>query len=171
MPDDEQVIADGSAADFWVDTLALIDRYTVVQHAQAAAKKLGFKSVSKTSSAKRLEMYRALRDYAIARDAEEAGGRKKIDADAEQGELFDDAPINAAHLTSSRLSPGIGSGARLGGDMKRDTSNGITIKTEGMATVKCGHAEVLTRYEDYHDNASRRAPGYSPEKRGADAGQ
>ena len=32
--------------------------------------------------------------------------------------------------------------------MKRDTSNGITLKADGMATVKCGHAEVETRYED-----------------------
>jgi hypothetical protein len=55
--------------------------------------------------------------------------------------------------------------------MKKDTSNGITLKADGMATVKCGHAEVETRYEDINDNASRRASGHSPEKRSADAGQ
>ena len=87
LPDDEQVIADGAAIDFWADAIGLIDRYTVVQHAQAAAKKLGFKAVPK-SAAKRLEMYRALRDYAATRDAEEVEARdSKL---AEQGELFED---------------------------------------------------------------------------------
>ena len=87
LPDDEQVIADGAAIDFWTDAVGLIDRYTVAQHAQAAAKKLGFKAVPK-SAAKRLEMYRALRDYAATRDAEEVEARdSKL---AEQGELFED---------------------------------------------------------------------------------
>jgi hypothetical protein len=87
LPDDEVVIYEGAAIDFWTDTLALIDRYTVAQHAQAAAKKLGFKAVPK-SAAKRLEMYRALRDYAATRDAEEVEARdSKL---AEQGELFED---------------------------------------------------------------------------------
>ena len=87
LPDDEVVIYEGEAIDFWTDTLALIDRYTVAQHAQAAAKKLGFKAVPK-SAAKRLEMYRALRDYAATRDAEEVEARdSKL---AEQAELFED---------------------------------------------------------------------------------
>ena len=87
LPDDEQVIADGAAIDFWTDAVGLIDRYTVAQHAQAAAKKLGFKAVPK-SAAKRLEMYRALRDYAATRDAEEVEARdSKL---AGQGELFED---------------------------------------------------------------------------------
>ena len=87
LPDDEQVIADGAAIDFWTDAVGLIDRYTVVNHAQAAAKKLGFKAVPK-SAAKRLEMYRALRNYAATRDAEEVEARdSKL---AEQGELFED---------------------------------------------------------------------------------
>ena len=54
--------------------------------------------------------------------------------------------------------------------MKKDTSNGITLKADGMATIKCGAVTVTIRYEDYHDNASRRASGHSPEKRNADAG-
>ena len=87
LPDDEVVIYEGAAIDFWTDAVGLIDRYTVAQHAQAAAKKLGFKAVPK-SAAKRLEMYRALRDYAATRDAEEVEARdSKL---AGQGELFED---------------------------------------------------------------------------------
>ena len=78
LPDDELVIYEGSAANFWINVLALIDRYTVAQHAQAAAKKLGYKSVP-GAALDRLEMYRALKVEAARRDVEDA------DEDAEAG--------------------------------------------------------------------------------------
>lgn len=71
LPDDEQVIYEGAAGDFWVNVLALIDRYTHIKHAQAAAKKLGFTVVPGTGK-ERLAMYRALKVEAADRDAEEA---------------------------------------------------------------------------------------------------
>ena len=71
LPDDEQVIAEGKAVDFWVNVLALIDRYTHEKHAQAAAKKLGYTVVPSTAK-ERLEMYRALKAEAARRDLEDA---------------------------------------------------------------------------------------------------
>jgi hypothetical protein len=70
LPDDELVIYEGKASDFWANVLVLIDRYTVPQHAQNAAKQLGYTGVHKNAM-KRVEMYRALKQQAAERDAEE----------------------------------------------------------------------------------------------------
>ena len=40
--------------------------------------------------------------------------------------------------------------------MKKDTSNGITLKADGMATVKCGLVTVTIRYEDATKGKKRR---------------
>jgi len=79
LPDDEQVIIEGKGEDFWINVLALIDRYTVVHHAQAAAKKLGYTTVPGTSKA-RLKMYRALKAEATRRDAEDAEAKAEKEA-------------------------------------------------------------------------------------------
>jgi len=71
LPDDELVIYEGKAKDFWVNVLALIDRYTHVKHAHAAAKKLGYETVP-GKALERLEMYRHLKAEAAKRDTEEA---------------------------------------------------------------------------------------------------
>ena len=76
LPDDEQVIYEGEAGDFWANVLALIDRYTHIKHAQAAAKKLGYTSVP-GKAIDRLEMYRALKVEAAKRDIEEIEVEKK----------------------------------------------------------------------------------------------
>ena len=76
LPDDEQVIYEGEAGDFWANVLALIDRYTAVQHAHNAAKNLGYTAVPGTGQA-RLEMYRALKAEAAKRDIEEIEVEKK----------------------------------------------------------------------------------------------
>lgn len=71
LPDDEQVIAETPQADFLKVATALISRYPNVHALKSALKKIGYTTVSKDVTA-RLEMYRAIRDYAAQRDAEEA---------------------------------------------------------------------------------------------------
>lgn len=84
--DDELVIMETPAADFFDAVTALVDRYDNVFATQAAAKKLGFKAVPKDAKA-RLGMYQAIKAHAMKRDAEEAA--------AEQNELFPDAENGA----------------------------------------------------------------------------
>lgn len=72
MPDDEVVIAETRAADFFDAVTALVGRYENVFATQAAAKKLGFKVVPKDVNG-RLEMYRAIKAHAAERDAEDSG--------------------------------------------------------------------------------------------------
>lgn len=76
LTDDELVIFEAPLSEFWKATLALIDRYDNVPHAQNAAKKLGFKSTpgknTKEAKLARVEMYRQIRDHAKATDLEEA---------------------------------------------------------------------------------------------------
>ena len=80
LPDDEHVIADGQAIDFWVNVVALIDRYTVVQHAQAAAKKMGYEVVPGDATF-RVLMYRELKSRAAKRDAEDAETKAEKEAE------------------------------------------------------------------------------------------
>lgn len=88
MPDDEQVIFETDAAGFFDAATALIDRYDNVHALKNAAKKLGFTGVPKEAS-KRVEMYRAIRDHAAARDAEEAGAYTEDQHDHEDGHPLD----------------------------------------------------------------------------------
>jgi hypothetical protein len=83
LPEDEQIIAEGEAVNFWINVVALIDRYTVAQHAQAAAKQLGYKVVP-GKALERLEMYRALREQAAKRDYDELledAAKEAVEAD------------------------------------------------------------------------------------------
>ena len=72
MPGDETAIYDTPAKEFWGQVIHLIDRYSHVKAAQNAARKLGYGTVP-IDAMKRVEMYRAIRDHAAVRDAEEAG--------------------------------------------------------------------------------------------------
>ena len=72
MPGDETAIYGTPAKEFWGQVVHLIDRYSHVKAAQNAARKLGYGTVP-IDATKRVEMYRAIRDYAAERDAEEAG--------------------------------------------------------------------------------------------------
>ena len=69
LPDDEQVIFETPAREFFDAVTALIDRYQNVHAAKAAAKKIGFTAIPK-DAAGRLEMYRAIKAHAAERDAE-----------------------------------------------------------------------------------------------------
>lgn len=66
---DEEAIMGGDAAGFFDMVTALVDRYENVHATKAVAKKLGFTKVP-GDAASRLDMYRAIRDHAAARDAE-----------------------------------------------------------------------------------------------------
>lgn len=89
FPDDELVIYKASARDFWAKATALIGRYDHPKGTQGAAKKLGF-TVVPADAQKRVEMYRAIRDYALMRDAEDAEK-----AEPEQPDPFGDEPNGA----------------------------------------------------------------------------
>jgi len=71
LADDELVIYEASAGEFFTNVVALIDRYDNVPHTQNALKQLGYTGVPR-SKMKRVEMYRALKELAAQRDAEEA---------------------------------------------------------------------------------------------------
>lgn len=88
LPDDEQVIADTSARDFFDAVTALVNRYENVHATKAAAKKLGYTAVPKDVSA-RLDMYRAIRNHAAERDAAEL--------EAAQADLFGEEVQNGAY--------------------------------------------------------------------------
>lgn len=76
LTDDELVIMEATAKEFWAQVVNLISRYSHVKPAQLAAKKLGFEKVPADAAA-RVEMYRAIRDYALQRDAEEASAEEE----------------------------------------------------------------------------------------------
>lgn len=80
LTDDELVISETPAREFFDAVTALIDRYQNVHATKAAAKKLGFTAVPGTVTG-RLDMYRAIKAHAAERDAE--------DADAKAEPLFD----------------------------------------------------------------------------------
>lgn len=89
LPDDEIVIMETSAAEFFNSVTALVDRYENIHAAKNAAKKLGYGAIPKDVNG-RLEMYRAIKSHAAERDAEEAAG---------QAPLFDgDEPISGAYV-------------------------------------------------------------------------
>jgi hypothetical protein len=88
LADDEQAIHETDAAGFFDAATALIDRYDNVHALKNAAKKLGFTGVPKEAG-KRVEMYRAIRDHAAARDAEEAGAYTEDQHDHEDGHPLD----------------------------------------------------------------------------------
>jgi hypothetical protein len=97
LPADEAAIMQGSAAEFFDMVAALVSRYDNVHAAKNAAKKLGYGAIPKDAAA-RLEMYRAIRDHAEARDAEEAGD---IEDAAENNTMYDksdaDGAFNSMH--------------------------------------------------------------------------
>lgn len=88
LPDDEGVIMESSAVEFFTTVTALIDRYTHEKHVKNAAKQLGYDSIPGNSH-ERLEMYRALKAQARKRDDEDAELEAK---DKEPAPLFDEAP-------------------------------------------------------------------------------
>ena len=81
LTDDEMVIMEATARDFFTVAATLIPRYDHPNAVKNAAKKLDFAKVPADATA-RVEMYRAIRDYALQRDADEAG--------AEQAPLIDE---------------------------------------------------------------------------------
>ena len=68
----EQTICDAPAAEFFDIATALIDRYDHPAATKNAAKKLGYTGIPK-DCASRVEMFRAIVEYAESRDAEESG--------------------------------------------------------------------------------------------------
>ena len=80
LTDDELVVSETPAREFFDAVTALIDRYQNVHATKAAAKKLGFTAVPGTVTG-RIDMYRAIKAHAAERDAE--------DADAKAEPLFD----------------------------------------------------------------------------------
>lgn len=68
---DETAIYEASARDFFTVAATLIPRYDHPNAVKNAAKKLDFAKVP-ANALERVEMYRAIRDHAVARDAEEA---------------------------------------------------------------------------------------------------
>ena len=74
--DDEKAIYDASARDFFTVAATLIPRYDHPNAVKNAAKKLNFAKVPAAAHA-RVEMYRAIRDYAAQRDADEAGAEEE----------------------------------------------------------------------------------------------
>lgn len=90
--DDELAIYNASARDFFTVAATLIPRYDHPAAVKNAAKKLQFAKVPADALA-RVEMYCAIRDYALARDAEEAG------ADAAQQAVLIDAEFIDKNFT------------------------------------------------------------------------
>lgn len=75
LPDDEQVVYEATTAEFMKTVIALIDRYDNAPHVKNALKELGYTGVPRGNgekALKRLEMYRALKERAAERDAEQA---------------------------------------------------------------------------------------------------
>ena len=71
LPDDEQVIMETSGEQFFATVTALVDRFNHEKHTMAAAKKLGVTAIPGNRDDRRL-LYLRLKEYARARDAEEA---------------------------------------------------------------------------------------------------
>jgi hypothetical protein len=85
-PDDETIIMETSAAEFFNAVVELVDRYDNVHAAKNAAKKLGFAAIPKDVNG-RIEMYRSIKAHAADRDAEE---EQEWDLDQLAVDLFDD---------------------------------------------------------------------------------
>ena len=71
LPDDETVIMETAAAEFFTTVTALVPRFSHEKHTKAAAKKLGVTAIPGKPDDRRL-LYLRLKEYARARDAEEA---------------------------------------------------------------------------------------------------
>lgn len=84
LPDDETVIAETPAAGFFDAVTALVNRYDNAHATKEAAKKIGYTAIPKDVD-RRLQMYRAIRDYAARQDVED------LDLHAEQELLFNDS--------------------------------------------------------------------------------
>ena len=71
LPDDETVVMETSAAEFFTTVTALVPRFSHEKHTKAAAKKLGVTAIPGKPDDRRL-LYLRLKEYARARDAEES---------------------------------------------------------------------------------------------------
>lgn len=93
LPDDELVISETPATDFFSAVTELIARYDNVHATKNAAKKLGFTAIPKEVNG-RLDMYRAIKSHAAERDAEEAAelvdeGQQPLFEETENGAYQD----------------------------------------------------------------------------------
>jgi len=70
LPDDEQVIMETPAGEFFTAVTALIERFTHENHTKNAAKKLGYTAIPGKPDDRRLA-YLRLKEYARARDGQD----------------------------------------------------------------------------------------------------